>query len=229
MKILTDIGFKEFDGFIERGKRNDLLYIGLSNGNFLKCTPCHEILMEDGVYLPAEFIEVNSCLYGGIIVENIEYLEEAEIIYDALNVSETYSYWTEGIISHNCVFLDEFAFVHNADVFYTSTYPVITSGSDTKVIITSTPNGVGNMFYRLWQGAIQKANEFKPFTIKWWEVPGRDEAWKAQTIANTSELQFHQEFECISGDSEVDVIINSNKIKIKLRNLYEAYPILHNA
>jgi hypothetical protein len=98
-------------------------------------------------------------------------------------------------LSLNVVFLDEFAFVHKADVFYTSTYPVITSGSDTKVIITSTPNGVGNMFYRLWQGAIQSANSFKPFTIKWWEVPGRDEAWKQQTIENTSELQFRQEFE----------------------------------
>jgi hypothetical protein len=132
-------------------------------------------------------------------------------------------------LSLNVVFLDEFAFVNKANEFYTSTYPVITSGSDTKVIITSTPNGVGNMFYKLWQGAIQNANSFKPFTIKWWEVPGRDEAWKQQTIENTSERQFQQEFECLGGDSEVDVIINSNKIKIKLRNLYEAYPVLHNS
>jgi hypothetical protein len=52
------------------------------------------------------------------------------------------------------------------------------------------------MFYKLWEGAIQSANEFKPFTIKWNDVPGRDEEWKRQTIANSSELQFRQEFSC---------------------------------
>lgn len=98
-------------------------------------------------------------------------------------------------LSMNVIFLDEFAFVNDANTFYTSTYPVISSGSDTKVIITSTPNGVGNMFYTLWEKAVQGGNEFKPFTIKWWDVPGRDEAWKKQTIANTSELQFSQEYD----------------------------------
>jgi hypothetical protein len=98
-------------------------------------------------------------------------------------------------LSLNVIMLDEFAFVNDASTFYTSTYPVISSGTETKVIITSTPNGIGNMFYRLWEKAVQGTNEFKPFTIKWWDVPGRDEAWKAQTIANTSELQFSQEFE----------------------------------
>jgi len=98
-------------------------------------------------------------------------------------------------LSLNVIFLDEFAFVNDAATFYTSTYPVISSGDDTKVIITSTPNGIGNMYYKLWEGAVQGSNEYKPFTIKWWDVPGRDEAWKKQTIANTSEIQFSQEFD----------------------------------
>ena len=41
-------------------------------------------------------------------------------------------------LSVNLLFLDEFAFVENANEFYTSTYPVITAGTETKVIITST-------------------------------------------------------------------------------------------
>ncbi len=97
-------------------------------------------------------------------------------------------------LSVNLLFLDEFAFVENANEFYTSTYPVITAGKDTKVIITSTANGVGNLYYRLWEGARGKNNDFKDFRVDWWDVPGRDEAWKKQTIANTSELQFEQEF-----------------------------------
>ena len=97
-------------------------------------------------------------------------------------------------MSVNLLFLDEFAFVERANEFYTSTYPVISAGKDTKVIITSTANGIGNTFHKIWEGAVQKVNEFVPFTVNWHDVPGRDEEWKKQTIANTSQLQFDQEF-----------------------------------
>ena len=97
-------------------------------------------------------------------------------------------------MSVNLLFLDEFAFVENAAEFYTSTYPVISSGKDTKVIITSTANGIGNTYQKIWEGAVQKVNEYKPFRVDWWDVPGRDDKWKAQTVANTSQLQFDQEF-----------------------------------
>ena len=97
-------------------------------------------------------------------------------------------------MSVNLLFLDEFAFVENAAEFYTSTYPVISSGKDTKVIITSTANGIGNTYHKIWEGAVQGVNEYKPFRVDWWDVPGRDEKWKEQTIANTSTLQFDQEF-----------------------------------
>lgn len=98
-------------------------------------------------------------------------------------------------MSIHILYLDEFAFVERDEKFYTSTYPTITSGKKTKVIITSTPNGVGNVFYRLWRGAITKTNNFNPIKITWRDVPGRDEAWKKETIANTSERQFAQENE----------------------------------
>lgn len=97
-------------------------------------------------------------------------------------------------LSVNLLFLDEFAFVDNAAQFYTSTYPVVTSGKETKVIITSTANGVGNIFHKIWEGAVQGTNDYKPFRVDWWDVPGRDNEWKRQTIANTSELQFTQEY-----------------------------------
>ena len=97
-------------------------------------------------------------------------------------------------MSVNLLYLDEFAFVERAGEFYTSTYPVISSGKDTKVIITSTANGIGNIFHKIWEGAVQGTNQFKAFRVDWWDVPGRDEEWKKQTIANTSQLQFDQEF-----------------------------------
>ena len=97
-------------------------------------------------------------------------------------------------LSVSLLFLDEFAFIENDATFYTSTYPVVSSGKTTRIIITSTANGIGNVFYKLWEGAKQKTNDFKPFRVDWYDVPGRDEEWKRQTIANTSELQFTQEF-----------------------------------
>ena len=97
-------------------------------------------------------------------------------------------------LSINLLMLDEFAFIENDGQFYTSTYPVVSSGKDTQIIITSTANGVGNVFHKLWEGAVTETNEYKAFRVDWWDVPGRDDTWKATTIANTSELQFEQEF-----------------------------------
>jgi len=99
--------------------------------------------------------------------------------------------------SFNLIFLDEFAFVQQgmAEDFFRSVYPTISSGKDSKVIIVSTPNGM-NHFYKMWSDAVDGRNTYKPFEINWWDVPGRDSAWKEETINNTSEEQFKQEFEC---------------------------------
>ena len=97
-------------------------------------------------------------------------------------------------LSINLLYLDEFAFVERAAEFYTSTYPVISSGTDTKIIVTSTANGIGNTFHKIWEGSIQGVNEYSNFRVDWHDVPGRDEKWKEETINNTSQIQFDQEF-----------------------------------
>ena len=96
----------------------------------------------------------------------------------------------------NVIFLDEFAFVPNniAEAFFNSTYPTISSGNTTKVIIVSTPNGL-NLFYKMWTMAIEKKSDYIPIEIHWSMVPGRTQEWKEQIIRNTSEEQFRQEFE----------------------------------
>jgi len=99
-------------------------------------------------------------------------------------------------MSFSLIFLDEFAFVppHDAEDFFRSVYPTISSGSDTKMIVVSTPKGM-NHFYKMWMEAQEGRSAFKPIEINWWDVPGRNEDWKQQQIANTSEDQFRQEFE----------------------------------
>lgn len=123
--------------------------------------------------------------------------------------------------SFTLVFLDEFAFVPTnlADDFFTSTYPTISSGKETKVIIVSTPNGM-NHFYKRWTDAEEQLSEFKTFSVHWTSVPGRDEKWKAETIRNTSEMQFMQEM-------EAEFLGSSNTLisGIKLKELVWYKPI----
>jgi len=117
-------------------------------------------------------------------------------------------------MSFNIIFLDEFAFVpnHIADEFFASVYPTISSGKTTKVIIVSTPKGM-NHFYRMWHDAERGKSEFVATEVHWSEVPGRDEKWKEQTIANTSEEQFRAEHLCEFLGS-VGTLINPTKLKI---------------
>jgi len=115
--------------------------------------------------------------------------------------------------SFNIIFLDEFAFIpnHIAEQFFSSVYPTISSGKTTKVIIISTPNGM-NMFYKLWHDAERGRNGYIPLEVHWSAVPGRDAAWKEETIRNTSERQFTQEFECEFLGS-VDTLIAPSKLR----------------
>ena len=117
-------------------------------------------------------------------------------------------------MSFNVIFLDEFAFVPNniAEQFFSSVYPTISSGKSTKVIIISTPHGM-NMYYKLWHDAERGKNEYINTEVHWSQVPGRDEAWKQTTIANTSEQQFRVEFECEFLGS-VDTLVSASKLRI---------------
>ena len=128
-------------------------------------------------------------------------------------------------MSFNILFLDEFAFVpnHIAESFFASVYPTITSGKNTKVIMVSTPHGM-NHFYRYWHDAERGKNEYIPTEVHWSEVPGRDQVWKEQTIANTSEQQFKVEFECEFLGS-INTLINPAKLK----NLVYENPVQKNA
>ena len=116
--------------------------------------------------------------------------------------------------SYNIIFLDEFAYVPSnvAEQFFSSVYPTISSGKTTKVMIVSTPHGM-NMFYKLWSDAENERNSYIPIEVHWSEVPGRDEAWKAETIKNTSESQFNTEFECEFLGS-IDTLISPTKLRV---------------
>lgn len=122
-------------------------------------------------------------------------------------------------MSFNVIFIDEYAFIpqHIAEQFFSSVYPTITSGENTKIIVVSTPNGL-NHFYKMWIDAINKVNDYVPIAVSWDQIPGRDENWKQKEIKNTSKQQFQQEFECVSGDTMIET---KQYGKTKIEDLFE--------
>jgi len=112
--------------------------------------------------------------------------------------------------SVNCLILDELAFIdtHLVEPFWKSVYPIISSSKKSKIFIASTPNGTENLFYNLYNGAETGDNGWTPERIDWWEVPGRDEEWKNQTIKTLGSSEtFDQEFGNVflqTGESVID-------------------------
>lgn len=94
------------------------------------------------------------------------------------------------------LYLDEFAHIDHTFIksFYENVYPTLSSSKVSRIIITSTPNG-RNKFYEIYSGAVKKENEFKAYKVDWWQVPGRDEAWKKREISNLgSEEAFNEQY-----------------------------------
>ena len=97
----------------------------------------------------------------------------------------------------NLLFIDEAAHIDNWNEFFTSVYPTISSGTDSKIVLVSTPNGL-NHFYSTWINAVEGRNGYNPILVNWQAVPGRDEKWKQDTLAgmNFDIEKFDQEMNC---------------------------------
>ena len=113
--------------------------------------------------------------------------------------------------SISLLYLDECAFIEGYDEFFASVYPTISSGESTKLLMTSTPNGL-NHFHKTCEGARNNTNGYKFVEVMWYDVPGRDEKWKEETLAalDYDHGKFEQEYCCrflgssgtlISGDA----------------------------
>lgn len=121
------------------------------------------------------------------------------------------------------LYIDEFAHINAAylDFFYRAIYPTISSLSNSKVIISSTPNGM-NKFYDIYMEAVDGNNAYTPLRVDWWQVPGRDDEWKKMTIANMgSEEDFNQEYGLQFFSS--DKLLLATKDLKKLFNLRTTY------
>ena len=77
------------------------------------------------------------------------------------------------------LYLDEFAHIPSniIEPYYTAAFPTVSAVKNSKIIITSTPNGM-NLFHRLLTDAERpdgdpQKNNYKPMRVYWYQVPGR--------------------------------------------------------
>jgi len=112
--------------------------------------------------------------------------------------------------SVNLLYIDEAAIIPNtiADQFFTAVYPVISAGQTTKILITSTPLGY-NHFWKFWNDAVNKVNDFVPMFIPYNRIPGRDEAWALEQRRQLGELKYNQEVLCKFLGSSLTLIDSS--------------------
>ena len=205
-EVWTSNGWKQFYGI--RKTRKDTLRICFSDATSIECTRQHKFY-EDGKFIYAFNVVPGDCLSGKRVVK-VEWAKEQDV-YDLLEVEDGHHYTASGVEVSNCAFVPK----NKWDNFFKSTFPTISSGSSTKLLVVSTPNGK-NHFYDLWMRAKQEDSEMHPIEVNWWDVPGRDEKWHKEMLATMTEEQFDVEY----GNS-FEVNITSLLTKSEIRRMRE--------
>lgn len=113
--------------------------------------------------------------------------------------------------------VDETAFIEPTKIkgFFDSVMPALSSGTKTKIVLISTPNGF-NEFFNIFKGAEEGTNGYVAYEADWTVIPGRDEAWKEAEIASTSVEEFMRNHQC--------AFLGSSKTLLKLSTL-EKLPV----
>jgi len=202
-QVLTDKGFKDFKGIIV-GENENKIEIKISNGYTLVCTPKHKIFINDETYKDVEDLKIGDIIFNNLEILNISYYKNDDLMYDLLEVDDVHRYYINGILSKNCLLLDELAWIEPDSMvqdFMSSVLPTISRAKTSKILITSTPRGKDNVFYKMYNAATKEGtdawNEFHAETVHWSEIPDRDEAWKRKEIARLGSYEiFAQEYEC---------------------------------
>lgn len=125
--------------------------------------------------------------------------------------------------SISLLYIDEAAFLRGDMEFYESTYPTISSGKESRIIVTSTPNGARGLFHKLWSESVDNINLFKRMEVPWNLVPGRDAKWKAEQIANTSAEQFNQEHGLVFRGSQNSLLSSDVLAALVIKRPVEVY------
>ena len=107
------------------------------------------------------------------------------------------------------LYLDEFAYLPDniAEKFYKSVFPTVSNIENSKIIITSTPNGI-NLFHKLLTDAEKPEGEKSSYVAKriyWWQIPKR---FVTYIRLNTKKME----------ELEIEPITVLNHMKLKFPN-----------
>ena len=230
VEVLSDSGWQKIDS-VNVTQQASTVTLRTKDNKTLTCALDHILIDENGNEVLAK--DSLNCKVKSIDSHNdqiieVLYNDKKEVLYDlSLNDESSHTYYTNGILSHNCIIIDEMSFIPKniIDDFFASVMPIISSSKKSKAIVVSTPNGASGLYYDLWQEALQnQRNKIKdgwqPFRIHWWDTGGiRDEAWKRQQIAAIGIERWKQEYECdfLTSSSKKlipDDIIEKYKMKL---------------
>ena len=222
--ILTDEGFKHFDG-LQVTVSNGITLVVTEVGH-IYATSNHEFFYTKDDKKPIKEFAVGDTLfstYGEVKILNLVEMDYSLKVYDVIDVEDcnTFLITADNIKVSNCCYIDEMAFIDNDVEFYTSTYPVITSGSKTKVIITSTPNGM-NLFYKIWTDSVNGENEYKNYKVHWSEHPKRNQDWADIQIRQLGQAKFDVEFNSLSFETKVNIYANDKEEQLEIGDLYNS-------
>ena len=191
VEVMSDSGWQKIDS-VNITEPSDTITLKTKNNKNLTCALDHILIDENGNEVFAK--DSLNCKVKTIDLCDEQIIEvlhnnKKEVLYDlSLNNESSHTYYTNGILSHNCIIIDEMSFIPKniIDDFFASVMPIISSSKKSKAIVVSTPNGASGLYYDLWQEALQNKRTgnkegWQPFRIHWWDTGGiRDEAWKRQ-------------------------------------------------
>lgn len=103
-EILTNSGFEKFFGITV--KEDSTLKITLKSGSNLECSENHKVKTNTG------FVKACELVYGNLLdtkngfdeVISVEKNSKVVKLYDPINVGKDHTYYSNGIVSHNCAF-----------------------------------------------------------------------------------------------------------------------------
>lgn len=196
-EVLTPLGWSNFSG-IKSLDKDSYYYFILSDGNSIKCSENHKLKMKNESFLYAKDIVEGDVLYTEEIVLCKNFIEENIKLYDLLDVEFDNEYYSNGIVSHNCAFID------NVEQIFTAAQQTLATGG--RCIALSTPNGVGNWFHKEFTRAQNGENKFTPISLPWTVHPERDQTWREEQTQQLGARNAAQECDCSFATSGETVI-----------------------
>jgi len=216
--ILTPNGWQSFSGIRCNGI-NDLYKVSTETGECVTATKEHRFIV-NGKKTKVRDIKQGDMLPTEKIIKSVMF-DRADDVYDIIEVENDNHLFNVStcFYSENC---DEFSFVRPsiAEDFWSANYPTISTSTEAKIIIISTPNGMFNLFHRIYTEAEHCENTFIPMKFTWRDVPGRNKAWADEQLKNLGKVKFAQE-QLVEFLGSTNTVIDPNVLEIILSGIEE--------